>query len=197
MSNAPPSKSGSIVLARHGEPALSRKIRLSAAEYREWWGRYEEGGILAGQSPPAGLIDIACQADVIYASTRLRAIETAVAVCGEKRFVTDVAFIEAPLPPPPLPSFVRLSPKIWGFVARFCWWFFRYGEGGETRAEAEVRAGAVADRLIASAATGQTVLVFAHGFFNKMIELQLKPRGWLLTEGGGYKYWSAKRFERR
>jgi hypothetical protein len=33
-----------ITLARHGEPALSRKVRLNAPEYGDWWGRYEVGG---------------------------------------------------------------------------------------------------------------------------------------------------------
>lgn len=189
-------KPGSIVLARHGEPALSRKIRLDAAGYRKWWALYEEGGILADQAPPPGLLEVARQADVIFASSRLRAIETARAVCGDRTFTPDEVFIEAPLPPPPLPPFIRLSPKIWGFVARVAWWFFGYGEGDETRAQAERRAAGVAERLIEAASSGQTVLVFAHGFFNTLIERELKPRGWIRTEGRGWRYWSAKRFER-
>lgn len=190
-------RSGSIVLARHGEPALSRKIRLNSAGYRAWWARYEEGGILPDQVPPATLIEVAAKADVIFASTRQRAIETAEAVAGGKPFVRDSVFIEAPLPPPPLPGFIRLSPKIWGFIARVCWWFFGHNEGQETRAEAERRAGAVADRLIASASNGEQVLVLAHGFFNRMVERELSRRGWSRIEGRGYRYWSAKRYERR
>ncbi|RZJ39751.1 MAG: histidine phosphatase family protein, partial [Brevundimonas sp.] len=31
---------GSITLARHGEPALSRKCMLTSDQYREWWARY-------------------------------------------------------------------------------------------------------------------------------------------------------------
>jgi broad specificity phosphatase PhoE len=187
---------GTIVLARHGEPALSRKIRLHAAGYREWWARYEEGGLLPGQAPPAGLLEIARQADVIFASTRLRAVETAEAVAGGKPFVRDPAFIEAPLPSPPLPSFIRLRPRTWGFVSRVAWWFFGYHDGQESRPEAEVRAAAVTDRLVVSAEAGETVLVLAHGFFNTLIERELKRRGWLRVEGRGYRYWSAKRFAR-
>ena len=195
---APPDQPrGSIVLARHGEPALSRKVRLNSAEYRDWWGRYEEGGILPGQTPPAGLLEMARHADVIYASTRLRAVETAQAVVGEKLFVRDPVFIEAPLPPPPLPSFIRFNPKTWGFISRVAWWFFGHHEGQETRGQAERRAGEVADRLIASASKGERVLVLAHGFFNTMVGRELKRRGWACVDGRGYRYWSAKRFERR
>jgi len=188
---------GSIVLARHGEPALSRKIRLTSKGYREWWAKYEEGGILAGQTPPAGLLEMARDADVIFASTRQRAVETAEAVAGGKLFVRNQVFIEAPLPPPPLPGFIKLSPRIWGFVTRVAWWFFNYHEDQEGRSQAEVRAGAVADRLIASAATGEKVLVLAHGFFNTMIGIELKKRGWVCVDGRGHRYWSAKKFEQR
>jgi len=188
---------GSIVLARHGEPALSRKIRLNAQGYREWWARYEEGGILAGQTPPADLLEMARKADVIFASTRQRAVETAEAVAGGKLFVRDPLFIEAPLPPPPLPGFIRLSPKIWGFVARVAWWFFGHHEGQESRREAEQRASQVAERLIASAMSGERVLVLAHGFFNTMVARELKRHGWRCVGGRGYRYWSAKSFEPR
>jgi hypothetical protein len=52
---------GSIVLARHGEPALSRKIRLTARQYLDWWARYEAGGLLPGQSPPKHIADAAAK----------------------------------------------------------------------------------------------------------------------------------------
>ena len=41
-------RTGAIILTRHGEPALSRKCRLSAREYGEWWGRDEVDGLRAG-----------------------------------------------------------------------------------------------------------------------------------------------------
>lgn len=192
-----PVSQGWVMLARHGEPALSRKIRLDAAGYRRWWAEYEEGGILAGQTPPSGLLEMARQADVIFASTRRRAIETAEAVVQGKHFIRDPVFIEAPLPPPPLPGFVRFSPKTWGLVARIAWWFFGHNEGQETRVQAEHRAGEVADRLVAATGGGQNVLVLAHGFFNTMVGRELRRRGWRQVEGRGYRYWSARRFKPR
>ena len=186
---------GAITLARHGEPALSRRIRLDAAGYRRWWATYEAGGILPDQSPPEGLLALARRADVIFASTRRRALETAEAVVGGRDFVRDPALIEAPLPPPPLPPLIRLSPKIWGFVARTAWWFFGHHEGQETRVQAERRAGEVADRLVDAAETQGEVLVLAHGFFNAMIGRELARRGWRLTGDRGYRYWSTRRFE--
>jgi broad specificity phosphatase PhoE len=184
------------MLARHGEPALSRDIRLDAAGYRDWWARYEIGGIRADQTPPSSLLDMAREADVIFASTRKRAIETAEAVVQGKHFVRDSVFIEAPLPPPRFPGFIRLNPRTWGFLSRVAWWFFGHHEGQETRGQAEVRAREVAVRLIDTAIAGQNVLVLAHGFFNTMVAIELKRAGWKRVEGRGYKYWSTRRFVR-
>ena len=187
---------GAIILARHGEPALSRKCLISASQYRDWWARYEVGGLLAGQTPPAALVVAAQGAGAIYASTRLRARETAAAVAGEREVMVDALFIEAPLPPPKLPEWFRLPPKYWGVVARFWWHVFNHHDGQETRLQAEARAEQAAQALIARAATGQDVLVFAHGYFNHMVGARLKADGWRLVHNQGFKYWSQRRYEK-
>ena len=193
---SPRVKAGVITLARHGEPALSRKVRLNAPEYGDWWARYEIGGLKDGQTPPDGLIQIARDADIILSSTRRRAIETANAVVGDRAFTSEETFIEAPLPPPPWPLWIRMSPKRLGFFARFWWWFFDHHGGQETRAQAEARAGQAADRLVALVDQGQDVLVLAHGFFNWMIADALKARGLTKLVDEGHAYWSIKRFSR-
>ena len=187
---------GAIVLARHGEPALSRKVRLSAAEYREFWGRYEIMGLLPGQTPPDALRNFVVECGSLVSSTRLRAIESAQTLAGERPFERHDLLIEAPLPPPNLPKWIRLSPKVWGFIARFWWWFFDHHEGQETRSEAEERADRAAALLIGLAAGGENVVVLAHGFFNYMIGRSLRKLGWKLVQSEGYKYWSMRRFER-
>jgi broad specificity phosphatase PhoE len=187
---------GAIILARHGEPALSRKVRLTAAEYREFWARYEIMGLLPGQTPPDTLRQFVVDCGTLLSSTRLRAIESAQTLAGERPFERHDLLIEAPLPPPGMPRWVKLSPKVWGFVARFWWWFFDHHEGQETRSEAEARADRAAALLIGLAAGGENVVVLAHGFFNYMIGRSLKKLGWKLARSEGYKYWSMRRFER-
>jgi broad specificity phosphatase PhoE len=191
-----PARSGAVILTRHGEPALSRAVRLSAAQYRDWWGRYEEGGLKAGQTPPDALKDQARRAGVIISSTRLRARETAVAVCAGRAFEQDELFIEAPLPPPHWPDWLKLSPRLWGFVSRVWWWFLNHHDGQEGRAEAEVRADQAARKLIALAAGGEDVLVLAHGFFNNMVGDALRRQGWKCVEDQGFSYWSMRRYEK-
>lgn len=131
---------GAITLARHGEPALSRQCFLTSDQYRDWWAKYEVGGLKEGQTPPPDLLATAQGAGVIYASTRRRAQETATAVSAGREVVSDVLFIEAPLPPPHFPNWFKLPPKYWGGVARFWWHAFNHHEGQETRRQAEVRA---------------------------------------------------------
>ncbi len=188
---------GAITLARHGEPALSRKCMLTSDQYREWWAKYEVGGLRAGQTPPPELLATAEGAGAIYASTRPRAQETAAAAAAGKEILTDALFIEAPLPPPHFPAWFKLPPKYWGAVARFWWHAFNHHEGQETRLEAEARAGQAAEVLIARAASGQDVLVLAHGYFNHMVGKRLKAAGWKLVHNQGFRYWSQRRYEKR
>jgi broad specificity phosphatase PhoE len=188
---------GVITLARHGEPALSRKVRLDARAYGDFWARYEEGGLLAGQTPPEHLIETALKADVIFVSTRRRAVESASLVVGDKPVTQDVRFIEAPLPPPPWPAFIRMSPRLWGFFSRVSWWWLGHHGGQETRAQATGRAREAAKMISDEADQGRCVLVFAHGFFNAMLGMELNRLGWRKVWGRGYKYWSTRRFERR
>ena len=188
-------RAGGIVLARHGEPALSRRVRLSAREYRDWWALYEAGGILAGQSPPAHLQDAARRAGVIYTSGRLRSIETATALAEGRDLTHEAMFIEAPLPPPHWPDFLRFSPKTWGVISRISWWFGGHGHE-ESRRDAQTRSAEAARLLHELASGGDNVLVVAHGFFNSMIGAELRRLGWRKVKGRGWRYWSTRYFER-
>ena len=184
------------MLARHGEPALSRKVKLTAAQYAAFWAEYETKGLVPGQIPPPALSAFAVGAGTLISSTRLRSIESCEKLAGGRTFARHVELIEAPLPPPRFPGFIRLSPKIWGFITRFWWWFFNHHDGQESRRQAEARADAAAQMLEGLTADGEDVLLLAHGFFNFMVGRALRKRGWKLTAGEGYKYWSTRRFER-
>jgi broad specificity phosphatase PhoE len=186
---------GAVILARHGQPALSRRCKLSADQYREWWADYETGGLAEDQTLPEPLRHAAQRAGFIIASTRPRAVESANALAGGRAFAEDPLFVEAPLPPPHWPRWLKLTPPVWGFISRFWWWIFDHHDQQETRDQAKARAEEAARELIQLAGSGQDVLVVAHGFFNMMVGRALRRRGWACTENGGFKYWAARRFE--
>ena len=186
---------GAVILARHGEPALSRRVILTAQGYRDWWARYEEGGLKAGQSPPASLVAMARTADAVVSSTRERSIQSARAIAEGRDVRSDPLFVEAPLPSPPFPAWFMLPPRWWGVLSRFCWWAFNYHDGQESVAEAELRARRAAKDLADRAAAGENVVLIAHGFFNAMIGQALTAQGWRKTLDQGFRYWSARRFE--
>lgn len=190
-------KGGAITLVRHGEPALSRRVKLTARGYGEWWARYEVGGLLEGQQPPQVLKDYIARATHLLSSTRQRALETARMACGERAFESLDLFIEAPLPPPDFPDSLKFSPKHWGAISRFWWWAFNNHKGQETRREAEARARKAADVLLERAKGGDEVVLMAHGYFNYMISRELKRSGYVKTHEQGFKYWGCRRYEAR
>ena len=99
---------GRIITVRHGRPDLARDKRITARDYGDWWAAYDRSGLAPDQGPSACLQDIANDAATILSSTLPRAIETAAQLTGGARHVpADALYVEAPLPPPPVPT-IRL-----------------------------------------------------------------------------------------
>lgn len=185
---------GAITLARHGRPHADRTVRINAGGYRDWWAAYDTVGLHPGDSPPRDVIEAALRADVLLSSTLPRAVATAGAVAPGRRVVVDPVFVEAPLPPPPLPPFLRLKPPTWGVLSRIVWWL-GYSAGQESRATAAQRAEQAAEMLTRAARGGDHVMVFAHGWFNRMLRPALVRRGYECVQDGGDAYWSFRTYE--
>lgn len=185
-----------IVIARHGRPALSKKVWLTAGGFRNWWKKYDESGLDANQKAPRKLLNSIARCSVVVASPLKRAVETAQAVVGDKGFIKDDIFVEAPLPPPELPDFVKFKPKIWGFISR-CTWFVGMSGGMESHEEAKERAKQAADLLDELATKNGSVALLAHGWFNRMIRPNLKKNGWVCVYDGGDFHWSHRIYQKK
>lgn len=186
---------GRIITARHGRPDLSRDQRITAREYGDWWARYDASGLAPDERPPGALMRLADGAETVLSSTLPRAIETAAKATGGRCEVpADPIFVEAPLPPPPVP-FLRLRPGPWGVVSR-TFWFIGYAPGGvENHLQTWARVKKITARLADHAADGD-VLLCAHGYLNWMIDRQLRREGWRRVErDGGNHYWSWRIYE--
>ncbi|MEE2690954.1 MAG: histidine phosphatase family protein [Pseudomonadota bacterium] len=187
--------SGRIITARHGRPNLARDLTISAREYGDWWARYDASGLHPDEAPPEALVALAGKAATVLSSTLPRAIETAREVTGGAREVpADPIFVEAPLPPPPVP-WLKMRPGQWGVVSRAFWVLGYAPEGVESCAETWKRVDRIAERLEALAQGGD-VLLCAHGFLNWMIDRRLRRGGWRRSaHDGGHHYWSWRVYE--
>jgi broad specificity phosphatase PhoE len=184
---------GTLVLVRHGRPALSRKERLDWRGYRTWWAAYGESGLTPGEHPPKRLVALAARADVFVASPLPRARETAVRLAGGREILIDDLFVEAPLPAPQIPL-VRLRPGLWNVLSRL-FWLLGYSGAGESRKHAEARAVEAGARLEELARGKKLLVLCAHGWFNRMVRRVLRARGWRCVYDGGDSYWAWRRFE--
>ncbi|WP_425409756.1 histidine phosphatase family protein [Hyphococcus sp.] len=187
---------GRIITARHGRPDLSREVTITAKEYGAWWARYDQSGLAPDERPPEKLIAMAKSAETVLSSTLPRAIETArKATLGGRDVPADPMFVEAPLPPPPVPDFLKLRPGQWGVISRIMWILGYAPEGVENQSQTWDRVEKIAGRLEAHARDGD-VLLCAHGYLNWMIDRRLRRNGWGRTErNGGNHYWSWRIYE--
>ncbi|MEM6413792.1 MAG: histidine phosphatase family protein [Pseudomonadota bacterium] len=186
---------GRIITARHGRPDLSRDVKITAHQYGEWWAQYDKAGLGPDERPPDGLVKLAASAKTILSSTLPRAIETAARVTeGARQVPADAIFVEAPLPPPPIPL-LRLRPGPWGVISR-SFWFWGYAPNGiETHRQSWRRVSQIAERLEGYAADGD-VLLCAHGYLNWMIDRHLCRNGWSrIDRNGKNNYWSWRIYE--
>ena len=99
-SNKPPR--GPIVVSRHGRPQLDRSAgpRLDWRTYRDWWERYEMSPLREDQVAPEVLKAEVANADIVFASARIRAQQTAERAAPHLPAEDDAVFNEAALPPP-------------------------------------------------------------------------------------------------
>ena len=188
--------SGRIITARHGRPNLARDPWITAKEYGDWWNRYDASGLHPDERPPASLIELAQGARTVLSSTLPRAIETASqATRGDREVPSDKIYVEAPLPPPPIPSFLKLRPGAWGVVSRTFWCLGFAPDGVESHMETWARVREVTARLADHARDGD-VLLCAHGYLNWMIDQRLRKEGWSrASHSGGNHYWSWRIYE--
>ncbi len=183
-----------VILVRHGRPALSKRVRLTWRGFRDWWVLYDEGGIVADQKVPKRVRQWAREADLVVTSPLPRAVESARMAAGREPDEQWPSLVEAALPSPPLGP-LKLRPKSWGTVARILW-AVGYSDGMESHGEARARANAVADDLALRAAGGNVVYVQGHGWFNRMVKGSLMARGWRVRSQNGDLHWSRRRLTR-
>jgi broad specificity phosphatase PhoE len=191
MARAKPLK---IILVRHGKPAIATAPRTSHHEFRTYIDDYEDAGLDPTHAPPEELQDLIGELDVVFTSGRKRAEQSARALAPNAELIVDPLFVESPLASPRIPL-LKMRVTKWAVVSRLMW-YAGFSPKIEGYRKSKRRAAKAADILIGRARKdGQTALV-AHGYFNYLIGIELRRRGFRQTGSHKARYWNDVTYER-
>ena len=183
-----------IVLIRHGRPHIELAPRTSHGGFRDYIDDYEEAGLDPANAPPDELRDLVGELTAVFTSSRKRATESARALMPNAEIVADALFVEAPLASPRIPLLRMKVPK-WAVVSRLMW-YAGFSPKIEKYRHAKRRAKKAAEFLTAQARKDGQAAVVAHGYFNYLIGIELRRRGFRQSGSHRAKYWNAVIYER-
>ena len=101
--------------------------------------------------------------------------------------VTDALFRETELPVPSRNLKFKMRANSWAVILR-CLWFCGYERRNKSLAKAKQRAKKASDRLV-KYAEEHLVFLVGHGFFNRLIAIELKKMGWKGKRKATAKHW--------
>lgn len=183
-----------IVLIRHGKPHIEVAPTHSHHGFRDYIDAYEAAGLDPAEAPPAELQDLVGELASIYTSDRKRSHESAKALAPNAELIADPLFVEAPLASPRIPL-LKMKVTKWAVVSRIMW-YAGFSPRIESYFRAKRRARQAADILTARARADGTAVLVAHGYFNYLIGIALKHRGFKQTGSHKAKFWNAVIYEK-
>jgi broad specificity phosphatase PhoE len=183
-----------IILIRHGKPHIDVAPTHSHHGFRDYIDEYEAAGLDPAEAPPAELQDLVGELASIYTSDRKRSHESAKALAPNAELIADPLFVEAPLASPRIPL-LKMRVTKWAVVSRVLW-YVGFSPRIESYFRAKKRARQAADILTARARADGTAVLVAHGYFNYLIGVALKRRGFTQTGSHKAKFWNAVIYER-
>lgn len=183
-----------IVLIRHGQPAIDPAPRTGHPGFRDYIDSYEASGLDPASAPPEELQDLVRELGQVFTSGRKRADESARALAPGAELIADPLFAEAPLASPPIPL-LRMKVTKWAVVSRILW-YAGFNPRIENYRRARRRAREAAIILIAKAEKDGRAALVAHGYFNYLIGVMLRRRGFTQTGSHKARYWNAVVYDR-
>lgn len=183
-----------IVLIRHGRPAIATAPVASHREFRAYIDDYEEAGLDPADAPPAELRDLVSEIAAIFTSGKRRASESARVLAPKAELIVDPLFAESPLAAPRIPL-LKMKVTKWAVVSRLMW-YAGFSPRIEGYRKSKRRARQAADILVRRAMKEGGAALVAHGYFNYLIGIELRRRGFVQTGRHKAKYWNDVTYER-
>jgi len=182
------------VLARHGKPACDFVTPIGGRDLAEWLRGMDNAPLDPSLPPPAELVRLAREAQVIAASPLRRSLESAQQLCPDQPPVVEPLFREVFLPTA-IRSGLRLRPRLWTLLARAAW-YAGWSPGVESFAEARRRAATAATLLASFAQERGSLLLIGHGQMNGLLGKRLLRAGWRGPWLRPRRYWAFAIYER-
>ena len=183
-----------IILIRHGKPAIPTAPVARHGEFRTYIDAYEEAGLDPTDAPPAELRDLVRELDAIFTSGKKRAADSAKALAPQAELIVDPLFAESPLASPRIPL-LKMKVTKWAVVSRLMW-YAGFSPKIEGYRKSKRRAKQAAEILIKRAQTNGGTALVAHGYFNYLIGIELRRKGFVQTGRHKAKYWNDVVYER-
>jgi broad specificity phosphatase PhoE len=179
-----------ISLIRHGKSKHIENNIVTCKEFVEWVKKYDHSGVFEEKDYPSETLKKIAAASIVITSDLTRSVESAYLIIQNRntRVVTDALFRETELPVLSRNLKFTLRPNSWAVILR-CLWFCGYTRQNESLVEAKQRAIKASERLVKHAEEHKSVVLVGHGFFNRLIAVELKKRGWKGKRKATAKHW--------
>lgn len=179
-----------ITLIRHGKSKHIENNIVTCEEFVEWVEKYDASGVFEENDYPPETLEKIATASIVITSDLTRSVESANLIIQNRhiRVVTDALFRETELPVPSRNLKFKMRPNSWAVIFR-CLWFCGYARDCESLLEAKQRAKKASERLVKYAEEHRSVVLVGHGFFNRLIAVELIKMGWKGKRKATAKHW--------
>lgn len=166
-----------ISFIRSGQLDMQNET-MTITEFQTWMEAYGNIDIIKGDMIPRETIKVIQGAKLVVSSDSKQAVQSAVKLTESLSFIQSSLFREAVIPSHfPVPKWLKCRHNTWVIFGRVLW-VMGYSKGVESYGEAKLRAKQAADTLIGYATVFQRIVLVGHGYFNMLIGLELRARGW-------------------
>jgi broad specificity phosphatase PhoE len=180
-----------ISLIRHGKSKHIENNIVTCKEFVKWMEKYDNSGVFEEKDYPSETLTKIATASIVITSDLTRSVESANLIIQNRntRVVTDALFRETELPLPSRNLKFKMRPNSWAVILR-CLWFCGYARQYESLTEAQQRAIKASEQLVKYAEEHKSVVLVGHGFFNRLIAVELKKMGWKGKRKTTAKHWN-------
>lgn len=166
-----------ISFIRYG-PLDAANEAITATQFQQWLETYNDSNIKQTTYVPERTMQVIRNAKLVVSSDSKQTIQSAVKLTDSFSFIQSPLFREALIPSQlPAPKWFKCKRRAWITFGRTLW-IMGHAKGVESYDEVKIRAKQAADTLIGYAMVFQHIVLVGHSYFNMLIGLELRARGW-------------------